>query len=748
MVHHQSGRLVEAETLYRQVLAADGRHADSLHLLGLIALQQGRHDAAVELIGQAIRLQEGVAAYHSNLGIVLLQQGHLAAAQARFERALALTPAYAEASYNLGIALERQGRSGEAQQHYARAQALKPDYADGLYDQALALQLKGRNEEAVLLYKRALALDPGHIDSCNNLGVALQNLGRLDEAVSQYRRGLALDQTNANAWNNLAAALQRGGDLTGAMVAARKALALHDNVKTRRILVECLKRVGASQVDAEGRELLGRALSEVWERPAELAPAVIRAIKSRPDIARYVGQAYRIHLTDLGRIADDPLVLDLLRSAPVCDPELERLFTACRAALLDEVSGSPSDAEFTAPILDAACALAAQCFVNEYVFACSADEAKLVDDLEKQVRSRLETGKTVPPSWLATLSAYRPLVSLPGMERLAGQTDPLVSLIELQVGAALEERRHQTEVERLTPIRDGVSTLVRAQYEENPYPRWVKLPLGATVRSLEEILISSFPGAPFRPLGARRPDVLIAGCGTGQHSIATAQSLPTADILAVDLSRASLGYALRKTRELGLRNIRYAQADILELRTLGRQFDLIESSGVLHHLGDPLAGLEVLVSLLRPDGLMKLGFYSEIARRPLVEIRRHIAAQGYAASAEDIRRLRQDILALPAGDPRRKVLTFSDFYSTSECRDLLFHVQEHRLTLPVIAGWLAKFGLTFVTFALPAETEQAFDARFPDRAARTDLGSWHLFEQDNPDAFAGMYQFWVQNRSA
>ena len=199
-----------------------------------------------------------------------------------------------------------------------------------------------------------------------------------------------------------------------------------------------------------------------------------------------------------------------------------------------------------------------------------------------------------------------------------------------------------------------------------------------------------------------------------------------------------------RSRELGVQNIRYAQADILELRGLGRQFDLIESSGVLHHLDDPLAGLAVLVSLLRPNGLMKLGLYSEIARRPVVEIRRHIAARGYAASAEDIRRCRQDILALPGDDARRKVLTFSDFYSMSECRDLLFHTQEHRLTLPAIAEWLGKLDLALVAFDVPLEIERAFDARFPDRAARTDLGSWHLFEQDNPSVFAGMYQFWVQ----
>ena len=744
VAHHQSGRLAEAEALYRQILAADGQHAGSLHLLGLIALQQGRHDAAAELIGQAIRSRGDIATYHSNLGFALLQQGHLAAAQAGFERALTLTPSYPEASYNLGVALERQGRFDEARPHYARAQALKPDYADAHLSQAVALQRQGRNQDAVLHYQRALALHPGHVDACNNLGVALQNLGRVDEAVTQFRRALELDPANANACNNLASALQRGGDLAGAIAVAQRALALRDNAKSRRVLVECLKRVDPAQFDDDVRKLMGRALAEVWARPAELASAVIAAIKQGAPAANCIGRTGKPSLAALARMADDPLVLSLLRSAPICDPELERLFTACRATLLDEVGPNASTAELPDSILSLSCALAEQCFVNEYVFACSIDEARLVDDLETRISTRLGQGAPVPAGWLATLAAYRPLVSLPGVERLAEYPEPVASVIRLQVSEPLEERRHQAKIECLTPIRDDVSTLVRAQYEENPYPRWLKLPMAAPVQSIDEMLVSNFPGASFRPLGPRRLDILVAGCGTGQHSISTARLHATGNVLAVDLSRASLAYAMRKSRELGVQNVQYAQADILELGGIGRQFDLIESSGVLHHLGDPLAGLQVLVSLLRPNGLMKLALYSEIARKSVVEIRHMIAAQGYAANAEDIRRCRQDILALPGDDPRRKVLTYSDFYSMSECRDLLFHAQEHRLTLPTIAGWLERLGLALVTLDVPFEIERTFGWRFPDPAARTDLGSWHLYECDNPNTFIGMYQFWVQ----
>jgi 2-polyprenyl-3-methyl-5-hydroxy-6-metoxy-1,4-benzoquinol methylase len=335
---------------------------------------------------------------------------------------------------------------------------------------------------------------------------------------------------------------------------------------------------------------------------------------------------------------------------------------------------------------------------------------------------------------------------VPGAERLLERSwpEPVTALLDLQISAPLEEHGIRREIPALTPVVDAVSSLVQRQYEENPYPRWMKLPPAAAVQSLDEMMVGNFPRAPLRPLGERRPDILIAGCGTGQHSISTARLFPGASVLAIDLSRASLAYAVRKTRELGVQNIEYAQADILELGGIGRRFDLIESSGVLHHLNDPFAGLKVLASLLRPNGLMKLALYSEIARQSIVDIRRLIAAHGHAATAEDIRRFRQEILALPGGDPRRKVLTFTDFYSMSECRDLLFHVQEHRLTLPRIADWLRELDLSFMAFDVPLEIERAFDSRFTDQAARTDLDAWHLFEQANPTTFAGMYQFWVQ----
>src|SRR5208283_3528876 len=263
-------------------------------------------------------------------------------------------------------------------------------------------------------------------------------------------------------------------------------------------------------------------------------------------------------------------------------------------------------------------------------------------------------------------------------------------------------------------ITGGVSEEVRDLYEQNPYPRWVKLPIRDQARRFNDELRRTLPFAQFTPMpDDSAPEALVAGCGTGKHSINTGQRFRGIRVLAVDLSLNSISYARRKTQELGMMNIEYAQADILKLGNIARTFDIIESVGVLHHLADPFAGWRTLLTRLRPGGFMRLGFYSEIARRDVVKGRALIAAHGYASTPDDIRRFRQDPSVSKPGGELHNLTQMGDFYSTSECRDLLFHVQEHRLSLSQIDSFLSEAGLHFVGFELEPEVFNRYTARFP-----------------------------------
>ena len=238
------------------------------------------------------------------------------------------------------------------------------------------------------------------------------------------------------------------------------------------------------------------------------------------------------------------------------------------------------------------------------------------------------------------------------------------------------------------------------------------------------------------------PFILIAGCGTGQHSVETASRFSNCHVTALDLSLASLAYAQRKSNELGFANIDYLQADILHLHQMDREFDIIESAGVLHHMDEPMVGWRFLVDLLKPGGLMRIGLYSELARQHIVEVRKEITLRKVGASKTDIRKFRQSLVE--SQDKNHQRLTSSnDFFSLSMLRDLIFHVQEHRFTLPQIKKCLSKLGLKFCGF----ENKDAISnfRKFHGKEVDIyDLALWHQYEENNPQTFGGMYQFLCQ----
>ncbi len=143
---------------------------------------------------------------------------------------------------------------------------------------------------------------------------------------------------------------------------------------------------------------------------------------------------------------------------------------------------------------------------------------------------------------------------------------------------------------------------------------------------------------------------------------------------------------------------------------------------------------------------MNIGLYSEIGRQDIIAGRSLIAEKGYSTSPEDIRRCRQDIIAMAEdGDNEMaKICNRDDFFSLSNCRDLLFHVQEHRFTLPQIDEALKSPKLKFLGFEMEDQRPlRMFRESYPDSHDATSLSLWHKFELKNPDALPG-YSFWCQ----
>jgi predicted O-linked N-acetylglucosamine transferase (SPINDLY family) len=181
--HHRSGRLAEAERLYREVLAADDRHADSLHLLGVLAHQVGKNDAAAALIAKAIEINTAEAAYHSNLGLVLQALTRLDDALACYETAIRLKPDYAEALSNRGTILKLFERHGDALASYEAALLVKPDFAIAHTNRGTTLRTIGRLKEACASYEAALRIKPDHLEAHSNLIIDLHYGSDVDESA-------------------------------------------------------------------------------------------------------------------------------------------------------------------------------------------------------------------------------------------------------------------------------------------------------------------------------------------------------------------------------------------------------------------------------------------------------------------------------------------------------------------------------------------------------------------------------------
>ena len=215
--HHQAGRLPDAEALYRQILAAQPRHADSLHLLGVIAHQVGRSDVALELISNAIALAPNAHAFHSNLGEVYLKLGRTEDAHASYRRAIALAPRFADAHFNLANSFRETGRLEEAVAEYHRVIELTPGDPKAHNNLGVALNLLKDTESARTCFLRAIELSPDYADPHNNLGDLLLVENRIEDAFQSLHRALALNPKSAETHNNLGNASKAQGKFEDAI---------------------------------------------------------------------------------------------------------------------------------------------------------------------------------------------------------------------------------------------------------------------------------------------------------------------------------------------------------------------------------------------------------------------------------------------------------------------------------------------------------------------------------------------------
>ena len=404
-------------------------------------------------------------------------------------------------------------------------------------------------------------------------------------------------------------------------------------------------------------------------------PEAIRRLTAIQLSAKYQEQssAGQVALEDF---ASDPLFISALNTLQITDPGIEQLAIALRREILSSVIDS---GELKDELVPAAVALAVQNHFNEYVQVIGDDEAVVIQQFVDNIAQWLDTEQpdiTAITYTLLLVAMYRDPFDSSTTEKLQQLPPgcwpiPLAPLEQILTNKN-ERSRLATSTLKLTNIDNSISQKVQQQYEENPYPRWHRCCRWAfnTLAERLEAVLPSFT-AP-NELRNKSLSILIAGCGTGKQVVQYAKSCPEAEITAIDLSLHSLAYTRQKLDQHSLNNVSLAQADILSVDKIGRKFDVIVCIGVLHHMQDPVAAWNCLMAVLKPNGLMNIALYSRMARATVNQIRQVINDENLNSEIHTIRALRERVLSGELAD----LSDSSDFYSTSNCRDLLFHVHE------------------------------------------------------------------------
>ena len=610
---------------------------------------------------------------------------------------------------------------------------------------AAVLKQKGKINESLIVSQKSVQLDPQDAKAHNNLGIIMKELGRLEEAEASYRQAIKLKPDLAEAHSNLGFIMKELGRFEEACSAFIQAINLKpDFTDAYANFAFVIKNVRFTSSNIKLYPLLIQLINKGnYVRPLDLVPSILSLLKHDPLIKDLLlEENFATNLEEANSIISslDKLTLlhQIMRVCQLPDLQFEKFFVSMRSLLIKNLDNFEATSEF----IHFLSSLSLHCFTNEYIYIEKDEETKLIKNLETEIKQIISRSEQPEVKKILCLASYRLLHQYDWCQKLKA-LDNLEEVKSRLIEEPFTEREMRTEIPILGEISDNVSSKVREQYEENPYPRWVKMGLPLKAKLISEICAAENLHLNSKSIqNVIAPDILVAGCGTGQHSIGTASNFSDCQVTAVDLSLSSLAYAKRKTTELGISNLEYLQADILKLNQLKQKFDIIESAGVLHHMDEPMAGWRVLTDLLKPSGLMKIGLYSELARLDIAKVRKEITLRKVGTSESDIKKFRQSLIE-SLDENHQQLTKSSDFFSLSTFRDLIFHVQEHRFTLPQIKKCLNMLGLKFCGFE-NKDVISNFRKFHSKEVDIYDLALWHQYEENNPRSFGGMYVFWCQ----
>lgn len=441
------------------------------------------------------------------------------------------------------------------------------------------------------------------------------------------------------------------------------------------------------------------------------------------------------------------LLLKRLKNSLICCHHIESIYTQTRKHLLSKIfidKSSIGEAEHK--LLSALCI---QCDYNGYIWEVTDKEKKEIQNVEEKIIEDLKLTNDINIKEVLIYACYKPLLNNTSLVNYLSKkfkdTDEInYEVVQSLILEPLSLRENNDHIKSFNKVKDKTSLKVMNMYKEHPYPKWkgiYYIPSEINVhqryydRDLTEKNDSNIP-----------KEILIAGCGTGQELVTVSKIYSNSNITAIDISLPSLSYAYKRAKDNDVNNFQLIHMDLLELVNYKKKFDIINCSGVLHHMKDPELGLNALISCLKEDGYLNIGLYSRTARENITKLRKLIADNKLNNSQEEITKIRRSIiLGYDGYESFNHLLNVRDFYSFNEMQDLLFHPRELVFNLEEIDEMLRRNNLEFIEFDNKYQkVKDVYNKNYPKDKKLRSVKNWIEFEDKYPLTFLGMYQFFAK----
>ena len=669
-------------------------------------------------------------------------------AEKLFEEALKIEPDHIGCLNYFATLLAQTNRNSRAEKLFLKAVKLQPSNPFVNNNLGNIYYGYGDFNKAISYYKTAILLKPDFIDPNLNLGIIFNNTGDLNKALNHLKKVIQIQPNNIKCYAIIATIYKKQRNFKSTLNCYKKIFEIDpENLMATTGVVDLFDTLRLKNINENNSHDLIEIFTFLFKKNSINHNKLFENAKSLIIFEEDNKIIENLYKTELSFLRDN-FVLSILKKelfhlmlqkSLFRDKSLEKfLYTIRKEFLLLLKKNKLSLLE---EYFNFILSFAIQSSLNEYIIFQSEQEMSYIDIL----KDKIEKSKKISEIEIAIFACYIPLncseIITKKLSSFSSSNHLLNELIKIQIKDILEEKKLRKTINSIE-IDDKVSKKVREQYEENPYPRWKNINKISPTDFFSDLNNDIKPNQIFLNKKPTINNILVVGCGTGQqlakHSVYT-----DSNVLAIDLSLSSLALAKRKMGELNSKNIEFLHSDLLNLKNIKRKFNVIECVGVLHHLNDPELGLSVLLDLLEPQGYLKLGLYSELARKHIVETREFIKKHNIKNTVKDIRRCREILKNNTDNSSLAKLINNYDFYTTSSFRDLILHVQEHRFTLPKISKLLQKYNLQFLGFT-NVLIKKDYSKFYRDDKKFTSLKNWHDFETKYPNIFQGMYQFWVK----